>query len=103
MIFENVNIEISNRSIGLSLSSLSKRSLNQFWSIAAIVAIDGYCRDYMYLQRKGCPMGSHFAPPFSIITLHKIKFQASDILDKEFHARPQLYTRFIDDTCVTCV
>lgn len=54
----------------------------------------------VYLQKKGCPMGAHFAPPFAIITLHKIESQAMTILANEFDFRPQIFTRYIDDICL---
>ena len=33
-------------------------------------------KDKVYLQVKGCPMGAHFAPPFAILTMSKIEFEA---------------------------
>jgi len=53
----------------------------------------------VYLQKKGCPMGAHFAPPFAIITLHKIESQAIQILTEKFDFKPQIFSRYIDDVC----
>ena len=53
--------------------------------------------DSVFLQRKGCPMGAHFAPPFAIIALHKIESQALAILEEQLNLKPLVYARYIDD------
>ena len=50
-----------------------------------------------YLQIKGCPMGSHFAPPFAIIVMDKIENQALSLLKTNNNIVPTVYVRFIDD------
>ena len=50
----------------------------------------------VYLQKKGCPMGAHFAPPFAIITLHKIETEALKLITIKYD-KPKIYARYIDD------
>ncbi len=55
----------------------------------------------VFLQKKGCPMGSHYAPPFAIIFMHYIEEKALSLLMSEFkylNDRGVLYKRFIDDS-----
>ena len=42
-------------------------------------------------------MGAHFAPPFDILTLHKIESEALQFLKEEHKIAPPLFARFIDD------
>ena len=51
----------------------------------------------VYLQMKGCPMGSHFAPPFAVIFLHKIETQALQVIAETYDLVPEIYARYIDD------
>ena len=53
-----------------------------------------------YLQIKGCPMGAHFAPPFAIITMHKIETIALETLKSNFKFSPSIYVRYIDDILI---
>ena len=53
-----------------------------------------------YLQIKGCPMGAHFAPPFAIITMHKIETLALQKLSAENDFTPSIYVRYIDDILI---
>ena len=57
--------------------------------------------DKVYLQIKGCPMGSHYAPPFAIIYMNHIELKALSLL-KSRSDFPQdssiMYKRFIDDS-----
>ena len=53
----------------------------------------------VYLQVKGCPMGSHYAPPFAIIFMNYIEQQALNILEARLGIDTSefLYKRYIDD------
>ena len=42
-------------------------------------------------------MGAHFAPPFAIIALHKVKSEALAILQQKLKHEPLVYARYIDD------
>ena len=42
-------------------------------------------------------MGTHFAPPFAIITLDKIEGEALRLLGEKQNVRPEMYVRYIDD------
>ena len=62
------------------------------------------CYDYeiefkgdTYLQIKGCPMGAHFAPPFAIITMHRIEKTALQKLKLKHKFSPKVYVHYIDD------
>ena len=57
-------------------------------------------KDKTYLQIKGCPMGSHYAPPLSIIFLHSIEDKALTSVESNFGIKRQdfLYKRYVDDT-----
>jgi len=57
-------------------------------------------KDKIYLQKKGCPMGAHFAPPFAILTMHKVENKALQILKDKYNFVPPLYKRFIDDILI---
>ena len=50
-----------------------------------------------YRQIRGCPMGAHFAPPFSIIVMHKIETEALTILADKHKIEPRLFKKYIDD------
>ena len=50
----------------------------------------------VYLQKKGCPMGSHFGPPFAIIFMKCIEELAFKKLETN-NIKPKLYRRYIDD------
>ena len=54
-------------------------------------------KDEVYLQRKGCPMGAHFAPPFAILTMHKVEIEALIKLENKLHIVPDIYKRYLDD------
>lgn len=55
-------------------------------------------KEKVYKQIKGCPTGAHFAPPFSIITMHKIEQSALLILEeKKYQFSPCIYKRYLDD------
>jgi hypothetical protein len=56
--------------------------------------------DATFLQIKGCPMGAHFAPPFAIITMHKVETLALDTLKQETGFSPSIYLRYIDDILI---
>ena len=49
-------------------------TVDQFVKIRTFVSFNYEIqfKDQVYLQVKGCPMGSHYAPPFSIIFLSLI-------------------------------
>ena len=51
--------------------------------------------DKVYKQIKGCPMGAHFAPPFAIITMHKIETMALSLLKEKTNFSPQVYRRYL--------
>ncbi|MEL7308212.1 MAG: hypothetical protein AAGK05_10325, partial [Pseudomonadota bacterium] len=53
-----------------------------------------------FLQIKGCPMGAHFAPPFAIITMHKIETRALEMLRIQHNFSPAIYVRLIDDSLI---
>ena len=53
-----------------------------------------------YLQLKGVPMGAHFAPPFAIISMHRIETLALKSLREECSFQPYIYVRYIDDILV---
>jgi len=57
-------------------------------------------KDKVFKQIKGCPMGAHFAPPFAIITVHKIESIALSILRNNHGFSPQVYKRYIDDVLI---
>jgi len=48
-------------------------------------------KDKIFKQRKGCPMGAHFAPPFSIITMYKIENEALRVIKDELYFEPKVY------------
>lgn len=50
-----------------------------------------------YLQIKGCPMGTHFSPPFAIIYMHTVETKALSNLHFECNLNPVIYARYIDD------
>ena len=52
--------------------------------------------DRVFKQRKGCPMGAHFSPPFAIITMSRIENEALERLEKS-HIKPKIYKRYLDD------
>lgn len=52
----------------------------------------------VYLQVKGVPMGSHFAPPLAIIFLNHIEEQALNLLKSHIDMNKIIYKRFIDDS-----
>ncbi|MEL7308412.1 MAG: hypothetical protein AAGK05_11445, partial [Pseudomonadota bacterium] len=57
----------------------------------------------VYLQIKGCPMGSHYAPPFAIIFMNHVESKALTLLQTEFNCiglqnNSILYKRYIDDS-----
>ena len=55
----------------------------------------------VYLQIKGCPMGSHYAPPFAIIFMNYVENKALTLLRSEFDCiqnNSTLYKRYIDDS-----
>lgn len=81
-------------SFGFSLTELS-RCLS-FLAYNSEIIFD----DKVYLQTKGCPMGSHFSPPFAIIFMHVIEQKALEILHHSLHFDPILYVRFIDDILI---
>ena len=58
------------------------------------------CSGQTYLQIKGCPMGAHFAPPFAIITMHKIETIALQTLATKHNFSPSIYVRYIDDILI---
>ena len=43
-----------------------------------------------YLQIKGCPMGSHFSPPFAIIFMHKIEKEALRRIEEKYDIIPTI-------------
>lgn len=49
-----------------------------------------------YLQIKGCPMGTHFSPPFAIIYMNSIEQTALEKLNND-NVCPTFYKRYIDD------
>lgn len=49
-----------------------------------------------FLQKLGCPMGAHFAPPYAIIVMHLIETQALSCLEENLIS-PKIYKRYIDD------
>ena len=49
------------------------------------------------MQIKGCPMGAHFAPPFAIITMHRIEKTALQKLKLKHKFSPKVYVHYIDD------
>ena len=51
----------------------------------------------MLLSIKDCPMWSHFAPPFVVITVHYVENLALEKLQNELSFPPVIYYRFIDD------
>ena len=53
-------------------------------------------KDKVFKQRKGCPMGAHFAPPFAIITMSQIEEEALERL-KNNGMVPKIYKRYLDD------
>ena len=52
--------------------------------------------DKTFLQIKGCPMGSHFSPPFAVIVVNHIEVESLKILRSHGINAP-VYGRFIDD------
>ena len=55
----------------------------------------------LYLQIKGCPMGSHYAPPFAIIFMSYVETKALTLLRSEFDCiqnNSVMYKRYIDDS-----
>ena len=42
-------------------------------------------------------MGAHYAPPFAILTMHRIESEALRILEEKHGICPRLYKRYIDD------
>ena len=53
-----------------------------------------------YLQIKGCPMGSHYAPPFSIIFMGYIEEKAMSIINSRLQLNNWIYKRYIDDCII---
>ena len=53
-----------------------------------------------YLQIKGCPMGSHFSPPFAIIYMHTVETETLMSLKNNYDTVPKLYARYIDDIII---
>ena len=45
-------------------------------------------------------MGAHFAPPFAIITMHKIETAALSNLQRTFGFAPIIFKRYIDDIII---
>ena len=54
----------------------------------------------IYLQISGCPMGSHFSPPFAIIFMHLIEEKALKLLYEAHKFTPKIYVRYIDDILI---
>ena len=52
----------------------------------------------VYLQIKGVPMGSHFAPPLAIIFLSHVEEQALTSLKSHIDMNKVVYKRFVDDS-----
>ena len=50
-----------------------------------------------YLQIKGCPMGSHYAPPLSIIFMNSIEEKAITKIKSRLGLDNIIYKRYIDD------
>ena len=53
--------------------------------------------DRFYKQIKGCPMGTHFSPPFAIIFMNSLENKALNLLKDVHGLLPAMYYRYIDD------
>ena len=51
----------------------------------------------VFKQKKGCPMGAHFAPPFAVITMEVIEREALKIISEVHDINLSVYKRYIDD------
>ena len=56
-----------------------------------------YYNNKTYLQIRGCPMGSHFAPAFAVIYMNHVETIALNKLHLNHNIQPCLYKRYIDD------
>jgi len=56
--------------------------------------------DKIFKQKKGCPMGAHFAPPFAIIVMDRLESEALKNLSYECNFTPLVYKRYIDDILI---
>ena len=77
-------------SFGLSINNLKKGI--SFIAYNYEIEFD----NVTYLQTKGCAMGSHYGPPFAIITVHFIETEALKRL-RILGIKPPIYYRYIDD------
>ena len=54
-------------------------------------------KDKFYRQKRGCPMGAHYASIFAIIFMDSIETEALRILKLNHDFEPIIYKRYVDD------